>query len=347
MKWLADKKLLTVTLNRQRGAAWYLEGTDGSGAPAFRYLVIYGGKHLAVLRLALQGRASNPLGDLRDKVVMPAKKICETHGVVATEATGYSADEPACPISSLLASIGRPRSPRSSGRSTSRARSATRSRPDACTTRFCSAARAAAARPRSRASSARRSTARTGRRPATAEPCGECGACTSIANGSAVDYQEMDGASNRGIDAIRELTEAVRYQPAVLRKKVYVIDEVHMLTTEAFNALLKTLEEPPPHVTFVLATTEPHKLPNTILSRCQRYDFKLVPASRLAQHLASIFKQEKLKIDAGAISLRRPRVRRQRARCAVAVRPDHLVRRRRRRSRRSTSPRSSASPIAR
>ncbi|MGE0396102.1 MAG: DNA polymerase III subunit gamma/tau [Kofleriaceae bacterium] len=133
--------------------------------------------------------------------------------------------------------------------------------------------------------------------------CGTCSACTSIANGSAVDYQEMDGASNRGIDAIRELTEAVRYQPAQLKKKVYVIDEVHMLTTEAFNALLKTLEEPPPHVMFVLATTEPHKLPNTILSRCQRYDFKLVPASRLAQHLAQIFKTEKLAIEPGAVSL--------------------------------------------
>jgi DNA polymerase-3 subunit gamma/tau len=137
----------------------------------------------------------------------------------------------------------------------------------------------------------------------TAEPCGVCTACTSISSGSAVDYQEMDGASNRGIDAIRELTEAVRYQPAVLRKKVYVIDEVHMLTPEAFNALLKTLEEPPPHVTFVLATTEPHKLPNTILSRCQRYDFKLVPASRLAQHLANIFAREQLAVEPGALSL--------------------------------------------
>src|SRR5688572_27588408 len=137
----------------------------------------------------------------------------------------------------------------------------------------------------------------------TASPCGQCTACVSIAAGNAVDYIEMDGASNRGIDAIRELTESVRYQPASLRKKVYVIDEVHMLTTEAFNALLKTLEEPPPHVTFVLATTEPHKLPNTILSRCQRYDVKLVPASRLAAHLARIFTEEKLAIDAAAIAL--------------------------------------------
>ncbi|HWN71159.1 MAG TPA: DNA polymerase III subunit gamma/tau, partial [Haliangium sp.] len=137
----------------------------------------------------------------------------------------------------------------------------------------------------------------------TAEPCGKCSACTTIANGTSVDYFEMDGASNRGIDAIRDLTEAVRYQPAMLRKKVYVIDEVHMLTTEAFNALLKTLEEPPPHVSFVLATTEPHKVPNTILSRCQRYDFKLVPAPKLGEHLRSIFSRESIGIEPGAISL--------------------------------------------
>jgi DNA polymerase III subunit gamma/tau len=137
----------------------------------------------------------------------------------------------------------------------------------------------------------------------TAEPCGTCSACTSITQGTAVDVLEMDGASNRGIDAIRELTEAVRYQPAILRKKVYVIDEVHMLTTEAFNALLKTLEEPPPHVTFVLATTEPHKLPNTILSRCQRYDFKLVPLPRLAEHLQAIATAEELTFEPGALSL--------------------------------------------
>jgi DNA polymerase-3 subunit gamma/tau len=137
----------------------------------------------------------------------------------------------------------------------------------------------------------------------TSEPCGVCQACTTIAGGNAVDYIEMDGASNRGIDAIRDLTEAVRYQPAALRKKVYVIDEVHMLTTEAFNALLKTLEEPPPHVTFVLATTEPQKVPVTILSRCQRYDFKLVPASRLTAHLVDIFGREGIQVEPAALDV--------------------------------------------
>ena len=137
----------------------------------------------------------------------------------------------------------------------------------------------------------------------TPEPCGTCDACVSISDGSAVDYFEMDGASNRGIDSIRDLTEAVRYQPAVLRKKVYVIDEVHMLTTEAFNALLKTLEEPPPHVTFVMATTEPHKVPNTILSRCQRFDFKLVPNARLGEYLLEIFGRENIEIDGGSVNL--------------------------------------------
>ena len=137
----------------------------------------------------------------------------------------------------------------------------------------------------------------------TPEPCGTCDACVSISDGSAVDYFEMDGASNRGIDSIRDLTEAVRYQPAVLRKKVYVIDEVHMLTTEAFNALLKTLEEPPAHVTFVMATTEPHKVPNTILSRCQRFDFKLVPNARLGEYLQEIFGRENIEIDGGSVNL--------------------------------------------
>jgi DNA polymerase-3 subunit gamma/tau len=135
------------------------------------------------------------------------------------------------------------------------------------------------------------------------EPCGQCPACESITNGSAVDYIEMDGASNRGIDAVRELNDAARYQPAALRKKVYVIDEVHMLTTEAFNALLKTLEEPPEHVTFVLATTEPHKVPNTVLSRCQRYDFKLVPAPLLSAHVGRILAEEGLEAEPGAVRL--------------------------------------------
>ncbi len=137
----------------------------------------------------------------------------------------------------------------------------------------------------------------------TATPCGTCQACTTITSGTAVDYFEIDGASNNSVDDIRELRDGVRYQPAQLRRKIYVIDEVHMLSTAAFNALLKTLEEPPPHVTFIFATTEAHKIPITILSRCQRYDFKLVSTRRLEAHLRDIVQREGIAIDDGALSL--------------------------------------------
>ena len=128
-------------------------------------------------------------------------------------------------------------------------------------------------------------------------------AVKAITDGSSMDVIEIDGASNNSVDQIRDLRDDVRYAPSQGKFKIYIIDEVHMLSNQAFNALLKTLEEPPPHVMFVLATTEPHKLPNTILSRCQRYDFKLVPASRLAQHLTAIFKKEKISVEANAVSL--------------------------------------------
>src|SRR5688572_15620212 len=133
--------------------------------------------------------------------------------------------------------------------------------------------------------------------------CGECSACVTINDGSAVDYQEIDGASNNSVDDIRELRDGVRYQPAQLKRKIYVIDEVHMLSGAAFNALLKTLEEPPPHVTFIFATTEVHKIPVTILSRCQRYDFKLVSTRRLEAHLRDVIGREGIAIDDGALSL--------------------------------------------
>ena len=109
-------------------------------------------------------------------------------------------------------------------------------------------------------------------------PDNTCNICLSISNGSLLDLIEIDAASNRGIDEIRDLRDRVHFSPSQARYKVYVIDEVHMLTPEAFNALLKTLEEPPPHVIFVLATTEPHKIPDTVLSRCQRFDFRRIPA---------------------------------------------------------------------
>jgi DNA polymerase III subunit gamma/tau len=137
----------------------------------------------------------------------------------------------------------------------------------------------------------------------TATPCGTCGFCKEIVSGQSVDVVEIDGASNRGVDDARNLRESVRYAPAKGRKKVYIIDEVHMFTSEAFNALLKTLEEPPSHVVFILATTEAHKIPITILSRCQRYDFKLISTSRMVDHLSTILKDESIEFDPEGLRL--------------------------------------------
>ncbi len=124
------------------------------------------------------------------------------------------------------------------------------------------------------------------------EPCGSCPSCLEIASGSSLDVLEMDAASNRGIDEIRELREQTRYAPGGGRYKVYIIDEVHMLTTEAFNAFLKTLEEPPAGVVFILATTDPGKLPATIISRCQRFNFNLLTTERIVAHLGRVVEQE-------------------------------------------------------
>src|SRR5437773_458089 len=136
----------------------------------------------------------------------------------------------------------------------------------------------------------------------TVTPCGACPSCKEIAAGNSVDVLEIDAASNRGIDEIRELRETVRYLPARDRYKVFIIDEVHMLTTEAFNALLKTLEEPPPRSLFILATTEPHKLPTTIQSRCQHFAFRLLDYSEIYSQLERISAAEKIRADEKALS---------------------------------------------
>jgi len=131
----------------------------------------------------------------------------------------------------------------------------------------------------------------------TPDPCGTCSACLEIAQGASMDIVEIDGASNRGIDEIRDLRETLRYLPSRGRYKVYIIDEVHMLTKEAFNALLKTLEEPPPHVVFIFATTELDKIPHTIISRCQRFEFKRVSLSGIVSQLEHIIDKEGISIS--------------------------------------------------
>src|SRR3990172_1514940 len=135
-----------------------------------------------------------------------------------------------------------------------------------------------------------------------AEPCGECDSCREIALGRSLDVIEIDAASNRGIDSIRELRENVRYAPARDRYKVFIIDEAHQITPEGFNALLKTLEEPPPHVVFILATTELHELPETILSRCQHFSFHAAKFAEILGHLEKICAAEKVTADPQALA---------------------------------------------
>ena len=139
--------------------------------------------------------------------------------------------------------------------------------------------------------------------PVNGNPCGHCEACLSIDNGTATDVVEMDAASNNGVDNIRELRDGVVYTPAELRFRVYIIDEVHMLSVAAFNALLKTLEEPPAHVIFILATTELHKIPATVLSRCQRFDFHRVSMEAIISRLQTVCRGVNISAEPGALQL--------------------------------------------
>lgn len=140
-------------------------------------------------------------------------------------------------------------------------------------------------------------------RPEDGEPCLACSSCEAIREGRALDVVEMDAASHTGVDDVRELLEAVRYPPAQLARKVYIIDEAHMLSKAAFNALLKTLEEPPAHALFVLATTEAEKVPPTVRSRCQRFDLERLPAATIRAHLANVFAQEGIEAEEAALAL--------------------------------------------
>ncbi|KKP93261.1 MAG: polymerase III, subunit gamma and tau protein, partial [Candidatus Moranbacteria bacterium GW2011_GWE1_36_7] len=139
--------------------------------------------------------------------------------------------------------------------------------------------------------------------PKGADPCLECDVCKNITQGTSLDIFEIDAASNTGVDNIRELRENVKFPPSQAKFKVYIIDEVHMLSTGAFNALLKTLEEPPAHVIFILATTEIHKVPETIISRCQRYDFTRLSLEHIIEKLSTIAKSEKISVEKNALEM--------------------------------------------
>ncbi len=139
--------------------------------------------------------------------------------------------------------------------------------------------------------------------PQNGSPCGKCANCLKLQNDNDINVIEMDAASNNKVDDVREIREKVKFMPVDVKYKVYIIDEVHMLTDSAFNALLKTLEEPPKHIIFILATTEVHKLPQTILSRCVRFDFRLVSVKELMTHLEKIFKKEKIECDEESLKL--------------------------------------------
>ena len=139
--------------------------------------------------------------------------------------------------------------------------------------------------------------------PVDGNPCGKCAACRGISEGTVMDVVELDAASNNGVDNVRALREEAVFSPSVLKKRVYIIDEVHMLSIQAFNALLKILEEPPAHLMFILATTELQKVPATILSRCQRHSFRRIETRRIADYLESIAKSERFDLSRDAAEL--------------------------------------------
>ena len=150
--------------------------------------------------------------------------------------------------------------------------------------------------------------------PVNGSPCGECAMCRSIAAGTSMNVIEIDAASNNGVDNIREIREEVAYRPTEGKYKVYIIDEVHMLSIGAFNALLKTLEEPPEYVIFILATTEVHKIPITILSRCQHYDFKRISIETITDRMRDLMQEEQVEVEEKAL---RYVARRQMVRCVT------------------------------